>query len=344
MSGDNEVGTRDLDRTVAIAGATGALGKEIVAVLADRAGRPARIVPCASPATSVHHVDYGDMSVAVEDLRQVDWGTVDALVLAVPEAVARTVVPVAAAAGVPVIDLSGSQFDDLTVPLFLPSMQGDATPVHAGRAVVAIPGGPSAMLASVLGPLALAGWRGDASATVALPASHWGREGIEELSKQVVSLFNSGTPPRKVFEQGLAFDLIPQVGTPGATGWTGAEARAMAEIARLAGRRCDVTLVGAPLFTGMSATVRITVDSAWTVERVLAVLDAAGVEVTAPGAVRKLPRPRKVDGSSRVHVARARHGTADGCMYLWVAADNLRLCANAAADVLLRALGEDDAS
>lgn len=341
MSVDND-GAPELDRTVVIAGATGALGKEIVAVLADRAGRPARIVPCASPATSVHHVDYGDASIAVEDLRQVDWGAADALIVAVPDAVARVVIPLAVAAGVPVFDLSGSQFDDLTVPLFLPSMQGDATPSRAARPVVAIPGGPSAMIASVLGPLALAGWRGDASATVALPASHWGREGIEELSKQVVALFNSGTPPRKVFEQGLAFDLLPQVGTPGATGWTGPEARAMAEIARLSGRRCDVTLIGAPLFTGMSATLRLSVDSAWTVERILAVLGAAGVETTAPGAVRKLPRPRKVDGSPRVHVARARHGTGDGCVYLWVAADNLRLCANAAADVLLRALGEDD--
>jgi len=49
-------------------------------------------------------------------------------------------------------------------------------------------------------------------ATVLLPASHWGPPGVEELSRQVVSLFNSQPPPRRVFEHGLAFDLMPLVG------------------------------------------------------------------------------------------------------------------------------------
>lgn len=328
---------------VGVAGATGALGGKVLAVLDAAPWRPSTVVPLASPGTHVPFVSWGDGQVAVDDARHADVAAMDLLIVATPEAVGRDLVARAVAAEVPVVDLSGSQREDLAVPLVVPWVNADALDAPRPREVLAVPGAAATLIASALAPLLAAGWKGTARADILVSASAWGREGIEELSKGVVALFNAGTPPRKVFEQGLAFDLIPAVGAVGGTGWTSSEALAMAEIARLCGVRCDVTLVGVPLFQGIAATLWLELPRGWDVERVDATWKAAGLAV-AEGA-RKLPRPRRVDGSAEVHVGRLRASVAGDGALAWLVADNTHLAAVAAVGAgraLLPGTPEDD--
>ena len=307
--------------TIGIAGATGALGKEILAVLDKAPWRPEKVVALASAKSSIPTVDYGDTHIPVDDLEGSDLEQLDALILAVPPDVAREHGERAVADGVAVVDCSGVFAEDADVPLVVPWVNPEVLRERPLRGIVSIPNGPALLLASVLGPLGRAGLLGPIDATVLVPASAEGRPGIDELSRQVVALFNSGTPPRKVFEQGLAFDLLPSIGAIGTDGWTDREQRAVAEVIRIVGPMdITVTLIGVPLFSGISANISIggvTADA----ERLADILSEGGVQVPKATA-RQIPRPRRVDGHPFAHVGRIRtdaHG-----VHLWAVLDNLR--------------------
>ncbi|MEQ1504328.1 MAG: Asd/ArgC dimerization domain-containing protein [Myxococcota bacterium] len=316
---------------VAVAGATGALGGEIVKVLDQVSWRPAQLMALARQTTSQSHVDYGDERVPVDVLSDVGYDGADVLFLATPASAARAVAETAAQRGVLTIDCTGALADEPTVPLIVPWVNPEALAGVAG--LVAVPDSAAVMLASALGPLRRAGINGQARAVVMVPASHEGKAGIEELSRQVVALFNSGTPPRKVFPNGLAFDLLPAIGTLGADdGWTSQERRTAHQVTRVAelDQPLDVTLVGVPVVSGFSAHLTIDVSRAAPPELVLRILADGGARVPEAPGVRYLPRPRRVEGTPFVHVARVRVGADGRSIHLWLSMDNLRTTATAA--------------
>ena len=126
-------------------------------------------------------------------------------------------------AGVPVVDCTGFLGESDEAPYLVPWVNPEAMQRAVEQGAISVPGSASILLASALGPLMRAGIVGEIQSTLMYPASSSGRDGIEELSKQVVALFNAGTPPRRVFEHGLAFDLIPQMGPADDDGWSDIE-------------------------------------------------------------------------------------------------------------------------
>lgn len=332
-------------RRVAIAGATGALGGEIVRVLDQVRWRPETLVALARASTSITHVEYGQERVPVDDLSEDAIEGADLLFLALPPEPARAIGEVAAKRGIPVVDCSGAFADEPSVPLVVPWVNPEAFQQLA-FGVVAIPDPTALLVASILGPLRRAGIDGAVQVVGFVPASREGKGGIEELSRQVVALFNQGTPPRKVFPQGLAFDLLPASETIGDDGWTPQEERVAAQIARLAPSSAphDVTLVGVPVFSGLSATISIALDRPVMREIVLRILSEGGVRLPESAASRYLPRPRRVEGQpfaavGRVRIGTAHPGRAGTTLHLWASMDNLRTAATAAvsaAGVLLQ--------
>ncbi len=331
---------------VGVAGATGALGKEILLVLDKAPWRPEKLVALASNRSTIPFVEYGSSSLTVEDLAEHDFADLDVLILAVPTEVAKEAAERAIGEGVAVVDCSGAFSEDPDERMVVPWVNPESVKDLPARGLLAIPGAPALLLGSVLGPLWRAGIRGAVSATVLVSASHSGRDGVEELSKQVVALFNSGTPPRKVFDQGLAFDLIPQVGNAD-QGWTDQERRAAAEVAILVPEveQIAVTMVGVPLFSSISATVQVRLEGSASLERIAQLLEMGGVQVPKPGP-RQIPRPRRVEGHPFVHVGRLRLDE-QGNLHLWATLDNLRGSAAAAvgcAGVLVKARTSSDDS
>jgi len=312
---------------VGVAGATGALGKEIVGLLDKASWRPETIVPLASASTSVPFVEYGGERVAVDDLAGEALDNLDALIVAVPTAVAVQAAERAAAEGTLVVDCAGAFLEDPEVPTCLPWVNPEAL-AEPLRGIVSIPSSAATLLASALGPLTRAGVEGPFNATVIVPASSWGRAGIDELSRQVVSLFNAGTPPRKVFENGLAFDLMPQLGALEDGGWTAGERRVVAELRQILGLQTelDVTLVAAPVFSGISASCELRPGRRLPVELARQILHDGGVRIGDDDSARACPRPRRVEGQPFPHAGRIRlddHGN----LHLWLAMDNLRASA-----------------
>ncbi len=315
------------DLRVGVAGATGALGKEIVGLLDKAKWRPTTLVPLASGSTTIPFVEYGGERVAVDDLAGEALDNLDALIIAVPPDVATDVADAAAEEGTLVVDCSGAYLDDPDVPICIPWVNPGVLQEPL-RGVVGTPSSAATLLASVLGPLTRAGVEGPFNATVMLPASTWGRAGIEELSRQVVTLFNAGTPPRKVFENGLAFDLLPQLGGLLDSGWTEREATVVAELRQLLGiqTELDVTLVAVPVFSGVSASCELRPTRHVPVELIRQILSDGGVVIGDDDNARFVPRPRRVEGQPFAHAGRLR-ADSGGNLHMWLAMDNLRASA-----------------
>jgi aspartate-semialdehyde dehydrogenase len=300
--------------------------------------RPEKLIALGRASTSIHQVDFGDEQVRVHDLATQDWGLLDGAILAVPRESASAAIDIAVSAGVPVVDCSGSQFDQLDVPLVVPWLNAEVMDAPRTRDVFAVPSAVSIMLATVLQPLVKAGYDDGAEATVLMPASHWGREGVSELSQQVVAMFNAGTPPRRVFPDGFAFDVTPQVGAAGVSGWTGTELQAVTETYRLCGMRCAVSMMGVPLFSGLGAEVRLQVEEGAVAEDIVQVLRRAGLDVYDGPVGRSVPRPRRVEGEVYPRVGRVRASPVGDAVYMWVAMDNLHATAAAAVGTLAMSL------
>lgn len=317
------------DWRIGVVGATGALGREVLAALDRAPWRPEQVVALASARTSTSHVEYGEARLAVDDVSEQVLDELDAVLLAAPPEVARKVGGEAMDARVVTIDGSGAWQSDADVPLCVPWINPErlSQAVEAGALTLPSPG--ALLLASALGVLARAGLTGPAEATVMLPASAFGRAGIDELSAQVIALFNSGTPPRKVFANGLAFDVIPAVGDLEPEGWTSVEERVRAELAALVpGSDLRATVIGAPWFTGTTATLVLRPNRRAPPELIAQLLADGGVVMPKEAGVRALPRPRNVDGRPFAHAGRVRV-TEEGVIHLWLALDNLRATAAA---------------
>lgn len=311
-----------------IAGATATAIEPLLALLDDVVWRP-EITLFAPPTDAVGRLTYGEDELAVDDVADLDPGALDALVVMLPPDVAAPVVDRAAAAGLPVVDHSGSRLADLGTPVVVPWVDDRGLTEPAAHDVVTVPGPAALLLASVLGPLGRRAPLTGVEATVLLPASAWGPAGVEELSRQVVSLFNSQPPPRRVFEHGLAFDLMPLVGTVRPSGWSDRELLTSAEVARAAGVRVDVTAVAVPVFTGVSATLRLQGDDALDPDTVARLLSSHEVAVEPSVDGRTIPRPRRVEGRAEAQVSRIRTTGDGGAIHLWAAQDDAQAAAEA---------------
>jgi len=201
--------------------------------------------------------------------------------------------------------------------------------------VMCSPSAPAVVLSTVLSQLAN---RGAISVrgTVMLSASSAGKAGAEELSGQVVSLFNGKTPPRAVFSNGLAFDVMSQMGDL-VEGWTTVERRIAVEVADVLEWKPEqalVSVVMAPLFAGVAGDLIVEFDHAIDLEAVRALLsETPGVRVGDP-----VPGPRRVAGDNTIYVGRVRLDPDPHRLHLWFAADNLRVGASANALAIAMAL------
>ena len=323
---------------VAIVGATGAVGTDLLAVL-ERANLPvAGFRLFASPTSNGEVLEVRERSHRVRSLPGMDgvaavFEGIDLVFMAAPATVARELIPVLQDLDIPVIDIGGTTADKS--PLMVPSVGLRPVADFPDTRVMCSPSAPAVVLSTVLSQLAN---RGAVSVrgTVMLSASSAGKAGAEELSGQVVSLFNGKTPPRAVFSNGLAFDVMSQMGDL-VEGWTTVERRIAVEVADVLEWKPEqalVSVVMAPLFAGVAGDLIVEFDHAIDLEAVRALLgETPGVRVGDP-----VPGPRRVAGDNTIYVGRVRLDPDPHRLHLWFAADNLRVGASANALAIAMAL------
>jgi aspartate-semialdehyde dehydrogenase len=312
---------------IAVAGATGAVGGEIVKRLEKATFGISELIPLASPSSSVPKVVFHGRPWTVDIVSSAALAAADVAFLAVPPAVAREIALPAIASGCAVIDSSGVLGPAQGVAEVVMDVNPEMLERFDVVRAIASPDPLAVVLATLLAPVArsVVGLR--CTCTVLHPASIRGRAGIEELSSQVVSIFNSRKPSRKVFPQGLAFDVEPACDEPLPDGWTAMEAQVIAQLGRILGEDAPhfaITRAIVPCFTGSSLSLHLTSPEPFDVETFLDwIQEAPSIHLAPTAMLRDQPRPRRSDRGGGIQVGRLRNDPDGDGIHLWATTDEL---------------------
>jgi aspartate-semialdehyde dehydrogenase len=308
---------------VAVVGATGALGGELLDQLRERRFPIQELRPIATDRSLGETVDWLGHDLPVVTEAEAVTG-LDLIFLCTPPEAALDWIRRALQTSVACVDFSGALATRAEVPLLGEGATRDAEVLSAP--LVTVPAAPALALARVLAPLREAAGLVRFVATVCDSASGAGRVGVDALQSETVALFNQEEAPRTGLGHALAFDCLPLSGALDEAGATEAESRTSREIGRLLHAEVphSVTVLRVPIFAGMG--IQLTLES----ERELRPELAADCLAKAPG-VTLWPAPdspstRDAIGEDAVLVGRVRRdGSVAHGLSLWLALDPVRL-------------------
>ena len=311
-----------------LVGATGALGREVLAAL-ERASLPvAELVPVATERSIGTEIDFRDVPLSVES-ELPSLASADLVILCTPATIARELIRETLRAQVACIDCSGALSASEEVPLVVSDLCAAS---DAMRPVVATPSGAALGWALVLSALQREAGLERVVGTVLQPATHAGRAGIDVLSSETIALLSqSELPEPELFPSTVAFDCVAATGAfDGEGGATRFESRLRADVARLLGAGVDVAVTGVqvPTFVGEGSALAIQT------QRRLGVADAMAALEKAPSvdlwsSTEAPPSTRDASGSQQVLVGRVRRDPShERGLLLWLAADGLQLVAS----------------
>jgi aspartate-semialdehyde dehydrogenase len=312
---------------IAVIGATGALGAELIEALSSSSIRVAQIVPTATDRSFGAEVEFQDEAYPVETELPSLHG-LDFIFLCAPRAASLDIARAALHAAVPGIDLSGA----LATTPEVPFQVADLGVPEEERAFpfAATPAGPALACALVLHPLADAVGLERVQATLLDSASAGGVRGAESLMSESLALFNQQElPDPTVFSRPVAFDCGPGATRSGVDGDSPREQQAMAELTRLLGEDIgvSVTAVQVPTFLGLGVSLGVETREPLDPDEARALLaKAPGVDVWPNEA--EGPSLRAAAGREEVLVGRIRSDkTLENGLLLWLASDPVCLAA-----------------
>lgn len=312
---------------VAVVGATGLVGAEIVNVLAERQFPLTELRLYASDRSAGDTVRCGTLDCRVELLDQARFTDVDVIFLAAPEA-ASAAAGRMADAGAVIIDTTQRYVADDTIPLVVPEVNADAVTAGRGPRVLASPDPVGIALAVALAPLQAAAGLRSVVATTYEPASTSGRAGVEELQRETVELLHGRSPGHEVFPQRLAFNAVPHIGDLPAGGASSAEdlaARALRRLLSVPALAVSLTRVRIPTFFGVGVALTAELGRCLDAAEVREILRAApGCLLVPESGAGEYLTPADTVGEDAVCIGRVRTADEPPRLSLWLTIDNLR--------------------
>ncbi|MCM2277086.1 MAG: aspartate-semialdehyde dehydrogenase [Oligoflexia bacterium] len=330
---------------VAVVGATGAVGRELLAILEQRSFPVGELVAFASERSVGKTIRFRGEALACQILREDCFAGVDLAFFDASDAVSKTWVPKAAESGAWVVDNSATFRLEEDILLSVPEVNGDLLKrkLHAGgspdarQRMIAGPNCSTVQLVMALKPLHEAWGLKRVVVSSYQSTSGAGTAAMEELSSQTLGALNRKSIPAKAFSHGIAFNCIPQIGGVRDDGYTSEEAKIIAEsrkILELPGLRISATAVRVPTFSSHGESVNIEFERAVTPEEARAALAAfPGIVVQDEPKRFIYPMGNPGDGSrvegasgrDAVYVGRIRKDpSVENGLNLWVVSDNLR--------------------
>jgi len=308
-------------------GATGAVGRQMVALLETRRFPVASLRLLATARSAGRTLPFAGEDLPVEALGPGSFAGVDLALFSAGASTARDHAPRAVAAGAVVVDNSSAFRTDESVPLVVPEVNPGALATHAG--LIANPNCSTIQLVVVLAPLhASAGLRRVVVATYQ-SASGAGQRGTDELLRGTRAVLAGEEAPARVHARPLAFDCVPQIDVFLDDGSSREEWKMVFETRRILGLPelgVLATCVRVPVVCGHAEVVTAELEHELAPDAARELLRAApGVQVLDDPAAGAYPTPRQAAGSDPCWVGRLRrdpsvpHGLA-----LWIVADNLR--------------------
>ncbi len=312
---------------LAIVGVTGAVGQQILKILAERNLAIGNLYLLASHRSVGQSIVFADQTYWIEDLADFDFSQADIAIFSVAANIAAEFIPKATTAGCIVIDKSSQFRYEPDIPLVIPEINPDDIALYQKRYIIASPNCSTIQMLVALMPIYDAVGIERINICTYQSVSGSGLEAIEELCQQTQAILNDATPsPSKTHSQILAFNCLPVIDRYMENDYTQEEMKIVWETRKILHDdhiQINPTAVRVPVINGHAEAIHIETRDKITKQQALALLkQAPGVQVMEDD----FPSQRvHADGHDAVYVGRVREDISHPRgLNLWVAADNLR--------------------
>jgi len=315
---------------VAVVGATGNVGREMLNILAERQFPLADIAAVASSRSTGDIIDFGDSGkeLKVQNIEHFDFGEWDIALFAAGSEVSKVYGPVAAAAGCTVIDNSSYFRMDPDVPLIVPEVNPEAIDGYRAKNIIANPNCSTAQMVVALKPLHDVARIKRVVVATYQSVSGAGKAGMDELFEQSRNIFvGDSNEPRKFTKQ-IAFNVIPHIDSFLEDGSTKEEWKMVVETKKIldSSIKVSATCVRVPVFVGHSEAVNVEFEEEISAEKAQEILrEAPGVMLIDKREDGGYVTPVECVGEYATFVSRVREDpTVDSGLSMWIVSDNLR--------------------
>jgi aspartate-semialdehyde dehydrogenase len=312
---------------IAVVGATGNVGREMLSVLAERQFPASEVVALASTRSVGTQVSFGDSILKVKALEYFDFKGTDICLMSAGGPVAKEWAPKIVAQGALVIDNSSAWRMDRGVPLVVPEVNADALG-EIKKGIIANPNCSTAQLVVALKPLHDLATIKRAVIATYQSVSGAGKDAMDELFRQTRAVFVADPIEREKFTKQIAFNVIPHIDVFLDSGYTKEEWKLMVETQKILDPDIQVTAtcVRVPVFIGHSEAVTLEFEKPITAEKARAVLrEAPGVLLVDKREDGGYATPIECAGEDATYVSRIRKDpTVENGLSLWIVSDNLR--------------------
>ena len=316
-------------KNVAIVGATGAVGQELLTLLESRNFPIGTLRPLASARSAGSYITYRGEQVRVEEANPQAFAGVDLVFFAATGSLSKELAPAAAKAGAVVIDKSSTWRMDPNVPLVVPEINPEDLRWHKG--IIASPNCTTIGLIMALKPLHDLSPLKKVIVTTMQAVSGTGKEAIDELAQQVAEWKDSakGELKHEVYKRQIAFNVLPYAETFTDNGYTTEELKLSAETRKIMGvpeLPVTMTCTRVPVFVGHSESVLVETERKVTaVEARAAIGRFPGVRIVDDPRHFGFPTAIDVAGTDETLVGRIREDLIiPNGLWFWVVSDNLR--------------------
>ncbi len=313
---------------VAVIGATGNVGREMLNILAEREFPADEVFALASRRSMGVEVSFGDKRLKCQDLENFDFRGVDFALMSAGSVVAKEWAPKIGAQGCVVIDNSSCWRYDPDVPLIVPEVNADAVTGFAKKNIVANPNCSTAQLVVVLKPLHDAARIKRVVVATYQSVSGAGKEAMDELWNQTKGIFATAPTRPKTFTKQIAFNVIPHIDVFMEDGQTKEEWKMAVETKKILDPKIKLTAtcVRVPVFVGHSEAVNVEFEEPISADEARKILrEAPGVLVVDKREPGGYVTPIECVGDYATYVSRIREDqTLDNGLSFWIVSDNLR--------------------
>ncbi|HZY68809.1 MAG TPA: aspartate-semialdehyde dehydrogenase [Devosia sp.] len=317
---------------VAVVGATGNVGREMLNILAERKFPATEVVALASARSVGQEISYGDKRLKVQNLEHFDFTGVDFALMSAGSAIAKEYGEKIGATGCIVVDNSSFWRYHADVPLVVPEVNAHVLDDYMSRTdrknIIANPNCSTAQLVVALKPLHDAAGIKRVVVATYQSVSGAGKEGVDELWTQTKGIFVNDQPTPHKFAKQIAFNVIPHIDVFMEDGSTKEEWKMVVETKKILDPkiRLSATCVRVPVFVGHSEAVNIEFEREITPDEARDILrDAPGIAVLDKREAGGYATPIEAVGEYDTYVSRIREDvTVENGLSLWVVSDNLR--------------------
>ena len=313
---------------IAVVGATGNVGREILNILDERMFPCDEVVALASRKSMGRELSYGDKTLKVKNLETYDFSDIDIALFSAGSKISEKWGPIAASAGAIVIDNSSFWRYHDDVPLIVPEVNPDDIKYYKNRGIIANPNCSTSQLVVVLKPLHDFAKITRVVVSTYQSVSGAGNAAMEELFNQTKGIFVNQVAEPENFTRQIAFNVIPHIDIFHDDGFTKEEWKMLSETKKIIDKsiKLTATCVRVPVFVGHSEAVNIEFEKSISPEKARSILrDSPGVMLVDDPEDEKYVTPIECVGDYATFVSRVREDiSVKNGLAMWVVSDNLR--------------------